>query len=315
VDIGVAAALGLFGLVLGGVLLRMIFDPGPNPVLLRERSFFGVLRVEVDRERNFVQLVHGRTTHGQQSRDPGRRRDPLTYYHHSGPIGQVFAAFDGPDAKRRVGVIGLGAGTLAAYAEAGQHWTFFEIDPAVARIAEDPHYFTYLRDGRARQARLDVVLGDGRIRLKEAGGPFGLLVIDAFNSDAIPTHLLTREALRLYLDRLADDGVLAVHISSHYVRLAPVLAALAEDAGLAGLLQQDRREDDPGKYSSDWVLLARRREHFGKLVGDERWKPLAGAGPTAVWTDKYVNLFAVLDWEGQGTARTPKGRAEGLGHR
>ena len=136
-------------------------------------------------------------------------------------------------------IVGLGAGSLACYAEPGQGWTFYEIDPAVVRIARDPRFFTYLKDCRARSQ--DVVVGDARLRLRDApDGGYGLIVLDAFSSDAIPMHLLTREALRLYRDKLADGGLIAFHISNRYLDLAPVLGALARDAGLIDRIRRDR---------------------------------------------------------------------------
>src|SRR5262249_45082582 len=151
-----------------------------------------------------------------------------------GPVGQVIQEFRWGRSRRSVAVVGLGAGGLACYAEPGQRWAVYQIDPAVERVARDPRYFTYLSDCRA--GRLDVVLGDARLRLREAPDhEFDLIVLDAFSSDAIPLHLLTREALHLYLDKLADHGLIAVHISNRFLDLAPVLGALARDADLACL--------------------------------------------------------------------------------
>ena len=143
--------------------------------LFDERSFFGVLTVAHDPEGTFTQLYHGTTLHGQQYVDPARRDEPSAYYHPGGAISQVFQAFSGPSAKERVAVIGLGTGTLAIFAEPGQKMTYYEIDPAVLRIASDPRWFTYLRDS---PADVDVVLGDARLRLVEAPpGRYGMLVL------------------------------------------------------------------------------------------------------------------------------------------
>src|SRR5262249_38021787 len=160
-------------------------------------------------------LVHGSTLHGRQSLDPKRRGEPLAYYHPSGPIGRVFDIFQQKQVPRNMAVIGLGAGALACYAQPGERITFYEIDPAVYRIASDPRYFTYLPDAEQRGAKVAVVLGDARLRLREGpDGAFGLIVVDAFSSDAIPIHLLTEEAFALYLSKLAEGGLLAVHISN-----------------------------------------------------------------------------------------------------
>src|SRR5262249_3269778 len=148
--------------------------------------------------------------HGTQSLAPERRDIPTTYYHRSGPLGDIVGGLRARGPLAEVGLIGLGAGTIAAYGEAGEHFTYFEIDPAIARLAKNPAYFTYLSDSRAD---VSIVLGDGRRRMAEcADGRFDLLVLDAFSSDAIPVHLLTREAVQLYLRKLKPGGCLALHL-------------------------------------------------------------------------------------------------------
>ena len=265
-------------------------------ILYRERSFFGVVQVENDRAAELHRLVHGNTTHGAQSTNPGRRREPLTYFTRTGPIGQALTELPGAQGRSQVAVIGLGAGSLACYGEPGQRWTFYEIDPTVARVARDPRLFTFLRDC---PPATDVVLGDARLSL--TGAPkadFDVLVVDAFNSDAIPVHLLTREALALYLDKLTDDGVLAVHITNRYLDLRPVLGDLARDAGLAALVREDddvpEAERAAGKSSSVWVVAARRPGPLGRLVDDPRWEPLTAPAKPSVWTDDFSNIVSVL---------------------
>jgi hypothetical protein len=215
--------------------------------LLTRRSFFGVHRVTRDAQGRFFQLVHGNTLHGKQSRSAQSRHLALSYYHASGPIGQVFREMGA--SRREVGVVGLGVGTLAAYARPDQKWTYFEIDPEVEAIARDARFFTFLRDSRA-DAR--VVLGDARLKLREvASGRFDLLVLDAYSSDAIPVHLMTREAVALYIQKLAPDGVLAFHISNRHLDLEPMLGNLLREAGLVALAQTDARistrESEEGK--------------------------------------------------------------------
>ena len=187
-----------FGLGLGAVLLVAgTYTSSYGRVLYQHRSYFGVLHVAYVASGNFNRLIHGHTLHGQQCLDPERRLEPLTYYHRTGPIGQVFEVLRTRDPGSDVALVGLGAGSLACYAEPGQRMTFFEIDPVVAKIARDRRFFTFLDDSRA--ASIAVVLGDARLRLNDAPDhAYGLIVLDAFSSDAIPTHLLTREALRLY---------------------------------------------------------------------------------------------------------------------
>jgi SAM-dependent methyltransferase len=290
-----------FGLGIGALLLAGAFHEGIHGrTLYRERSFFGVHRVTLDPGGRFRELVHGNTVHGRQSLDPTRAREPLTYYHRTGPIGQVFAEFSGPAAKPRVAIVGLGAGSLAAYGESGQHVTYYEIDPTVVSIAQDSGYFTFLKDS---QAQVEMVLGDARLTLRTAPtGHYGLIVMDAFSSDAIPLHLLTREALREYKSKLAEDGLLAFNISNRYLDLEPVLGDLAQDANLVSWTRQDLEtspsEEQEGKSPSQWVVMARRKEHLGKLTQDTRWREVKGRRDrAAVWTDDFSNLFSVFKWD------------------
>ncbi len=185
-----------FALTVGAVLLASGFSTGVDgTLLLRERNFFGAVRVTHVEPENMNRFFHGSTLHGQQDLDPARRRVPLTFFHRSGPIGQIFKVAGVRRSKRRVAVAGLGIGTLAAYARPDERWTFFELDPAVVRIARDPRLFTYLHDSRAD--RLDVVIGDARLRLRELPEHGQeLIILDAFSSDAVPVHLLTRERWR-----------------------------------------------------------------------------------------------------------------------
>src|SRR5262249_22100380 len=160
----------------------------------------------------------------------------LTYYHRTGPVGQVFAANPPAVKHPAMALVGLGSGSMTAYGAPGQTLTIYEIDPAVKRIAEDPRYFTYLR---VTKPKYQIVLGDARLKMEEHGkdGEYGVIVVDAFSSDAIPVHLLTREAVALYVRRLAPDGIIALHISNRYLDLKPVAARIAQELGLAGLVQ------------------------------------------------------------------------------
>ena len=292
-----------FGLGLGAILLASTFYSGIHgQILLRERTFFGVHRVtEKDGYRFFV---HGTTVHGQQSLDPQRQNEPLTYYHRGSvelkhppsPIGQLFQSLKDDPRLERVGLIGLGTGALACYSEKNQQWTFFEIDPAVIAIARDR--FTYL--GHAR-GEVRIVPGDGRLSLAQSTDSFGLIVVDAFSSDAIPLHLLTREALAIYRSKLRKDGILAFHISNRYVDLEPVLANLAKDAGMVCLVQRDGNKDQKaGLWASDWVLLANTAEDLKSITAAGNWQPARGNDALAVWTDDFSNLFSVFQWQGSG---------------
>jgi hypothetical protein len=241
-------------------------------------------------------LVHGTTLHVRQILSGDHRHEPLTYYHITGPIGQAFQTFHGDYAKKTMAVIGLGTGTMACYAKSDCSITFYDIDRAVVGIAQNPEYFTFWEDCPAPK---DVVLGDARLKLTEApDGRYDVIVVDAFTSDAIPIHLITREAIEeVYLKKMAERGVLIVHISNRYLDLRPVLANIAQALGLATLRQyDDDRDGKLGKTSSDWVLLARKREYFGKLLDDDRWKPLEPDPAVGIWTDDYSNLLKVFMW-------------------
>ncbi len=282
-----------------GLPFFMTLYPGANGRPLHtERSFFGVYRVTFDLEGNHRLLIHGSTIQGVQSLDPARQREPLSYYSRNGPIGQVFAAFSGTEIRRHVAVVGLGAGSLACYGEPVEQFTFYEIDPVVERIARDPHYFTFLRDC---PPKIDVVLGDGRLSLRKAPDRhYGMIVLDAFSSDAIPMHLVTREAMELYLSKLAERGLLAFNVSNRYLDLRPVLGDLARDAGLVCLSQDDtsvsEAEIENGRFPSQWVVMARREGDLGKLVQDPRWMALPGRSGRQAWTDDFSNVLSIVRW-------------------
>jgi hypothetical protein len=288
-----------FSLCLGAILMAGCagYVGTQGRVLRTERNFFGVLRVTEDAQGRFHQLVHGNTLHGRQSLDPACETEPLAYYHTSGPIGHVFNMFNRLRGKSPtdVAVVGLGAGALACYARPTQNWTFYEIDPAVERIARDTNCFTFLKVSLAKQ--LDVVLGDARLRLKDAPDHhYDLIVVDAFSSDAIPIHLATREAFRLYLSKLTENGILAFHITNRRLNLEPVMGNLAHDASLVALYDRDLSPGPPGKESSEWVVMARRPEDLHALTADHLWKPLRPEPNTRVWTDDFSNILSVLQW-------------------
>jgi hypothetical protein len=242
-------------------------------------------------------LVHGRTLHGIQSLDPARRNESLAYYHRTGPIGQVLTTFAHHPAKT-VGVVGLGVGSLASFALPGQSWTFFEIDPIVEKLARDDRFFTFLRNS---PARIEVVLGDARRSLMSPGTPaFDLLVLDAFSSDAVPVHLVTREALALYEQKLAPGGLMAFHISNLHLDLEPVLAQLAQDAQLACVVRDDTgissEELAAGKSPSVWLVMAHDAANLAPLLADPRWRMARQDEHVPVWTDHYSSVLSIFRW-------------------
>ena len=272
------------------VLAGYVTEGSSRNVLDLERDFFGVKGVALDSTGRGHILYHGKTKHGAQQLTPSLRRTPVSYYARSGPAGELFAGL--PAGRRaHVGVIGLGAGALAAYARPGERWTFFELDPAVERIARDTLFFTYLADSPASTR---VVLGDGRLTLAgEPDGSLDLLVLDAFSSDAIPTHLLTREAVGLYFRKLAPGGAVLVHLSNRYLDLVPVLGGLVHDAGLVGWWRFARGSAADFADPAKWAIVARRREDAGSIGSDHRWRALP---PSAgrVWTDEYSNVLGAM---------------------
>ncbi len=289
------------GLGLAAIMLASTYHTTKDErskLMHRERGFFGILTIT--REGGFHSLTHGHILHGMQHFEPeSDRREALTYYYRTGPIGQVFEAIIEPNHKEHIAVVGLGTGTLASYGEPGQEFTFYEINPAVERLARNPAYFTYLQDCRAR---CQVVLGDARLSLVNAEDQYyDLIAVDAFSSDAIPVHLLTREAVELYFRKLREGGILALHISNRYLDLKPVARDLARDLNLLCRVQYDdsrtEEEKEKGKSTSAWAILVRQEADLGPLAADTRWRPPPDTAGSARWTDDFSNILGVFQWK------------------
>lgn len=285
-----------YALALGAVMLgSVVYSETRNRTLHAERNFFGTLSVRVDPESATRMLYHGNTIHGRQFVDQKLQREPLSYFHREGPLGRIFEAFNSNAASANVAVVGLGAGSMACYALPDQHWTFYEINPAVVRIARTPEYFTYLEKCAARSTQ--IVLGDARLQLQNApDNHYGLIVLDAFNSDAIPIHLMTEEAIALYTSKLASGGMLAFHVSNRSLKLDTVLADLAKRYGATCRSFADG-EHNPftGKDPSEWVVMARPSPAFDSLAKDPRWRVVEGRNQSA-WTDDFSNILGVFRW-------------------
>jgi spermidine synthase len=262
----------------------------------RTRSYFGVYSVTATKTAQM--LTHGTTVHGIQLLTPGAERTPTSYYGPTSGVGLAMKAAPrlfGPDA--RIGVIGLGAGTLACYAAPGQDWRFYEIDPAIAAIARDASRFTFL--SRCLPSA-PIHIGDARLTLaSERDGPLDLLVVDAFSSDAVPAHLLTLEAMEIYRRRLAPDGLLMVHISNRFMDLRPVIAAAAASGGWTAALRQDQpgtAERAAFQSPSTWVALAQDRATIGRLTAASAapWQRLERRPGFTAWTDDYGSILPIL---------------------
>jgi spermidine synthase len=285
----------LFGVGVAALLMTIVLSIDiTRNVVYRERSFFGVLTVAREADDTFMNLYHGVTLHGRQEISEQQRLEPLSYYHRKGPAGQVFDAFSGPQRKLRIAVTGLGAGSLAAYGEPGQELHFYEIDRTIKMIALNPAYFTYLNDCRAEWK---IILGDARLTMEKAPPHYyGIIILDAFSSDSIPVHLMTKEAVKLYFSKLSRDGILLLHISNRYLDLAPVLAELTYESGLAGRICDDEEDTAIEKYGSTWVVLARTEADLGSLADSKSWQKIERRKNVKVWTDDFSNILSVFKW-------------------
>jgi hypothetical protein len=250
-------------------------------LLAQERTFYGVYRVLADDAGNHI-MVSGTTTHGIQRFEPTPIPQPLAYYVDDGPFGQLMNSV-GSDASE-FAVIGLGAGVLASYLGEGQSMTFFEIDPVVVELANDQDLFTLTS---LTAGELDFVTGDGRLMLGRSETSFDLIIVDAFTSDAIPSHLLTFEATAGYLENLNEGGVIGFHVSNRHFDLEPVIGRVAEELGLVALVPKTQSSTES---PLNFVALARRESDLGMLASD--WTP-ARVG-TDLWTDEFSNLLSVL---------------------
>ncbi len=279
--------------------MRLTSSPSGRQLVTAERSFFGVYRVLDNPVTRIRTIEHGTTVHGAHSLAPETRLEPLSYYHRLGPAGDIFAMTKpGRLPIRRVGLVGLGVGSLACYGMSNESWTYYEIDPLVARLASDTSYFTLLRDC---PPRLRVVYGDARLTLARVSPKsFDLLVVDAFASDAIPVHLMTREAFIDYFRVIDVDGVLAIHISNDHMDLQPLVAAIASDLGLVARVRYDLEASGAAKLtahsSSVWVVVARSDPAFGSLASDSAWNAAVNATGMKAWTDDFSNILSVISW-------------------
>jgi hypothetical protein len=291
-------------------LVEFLQPPGAD-ALYRFRDFYGTLAVfergSDDPKRHNYFVKHGAITHGVQFTHESRRREPLSYYSPESGVGRTVdfyrRALGGK--PMRLGVVGLGAGTMAAYAERGDSVTFYEINPDVVKLTESHRWFTYLKDCRARGAHCDVRLGDARLTLQRElqhrkPQNYHVIVLDAFSGDSVPAHLLTLEAFQLYLAHLnpgevasasGEQGAILVHVSNRYLNLAPLIFGIAERLGLGAVHIGNEDDDERRVYRSDWIVVSPNAELIKQLA------PFATdvvRHPPVVWTDDHSSLFDLL---------------------
>lgn len=284
-----------------GTAFLMIVQNPADRAIVRSRNFYGTLEVieptETESRERHRLLVHGATTHGLQLTDPARTRIPTTYYATTSGVGRAVASLGAGDGwlePHSIGLVGLGVGTLATYAREGDSLRIYEINPAIRDLARDR--FSYLDEC---SATVEVVMGDARLSMEReltAGTPqaFDLLALDAFSSDAIPVHLLTREAFEIYLGHLAPEGILAIHISNRYLDLAPVVERLADHFQLEVVSVNDSGGDEWWIYSSTWMLLSRHRSALEREEIAEASDPCGKGSGCELWTDDFASVWSIL---------------------
>ena len=259
-----------------------------------ERNFFGVLTIwEQDwdnPDEHILLMQHGTTFHGLQFQSSEKKHIPTAYYAPDSGVGLTLKNMPKQE-DRRIGIVGLGVGTIAIYGNETDIIRFYEINPEVERFARE--YFTYLDDSRAD---VEVVLGDARLTMEnEPPQYYDVLVLDAFSSDAVPTHLLTAEAMEIYLKHLADDGVLAFHISTMHLDLHSVVWKLAEHFGLRTAWIENHEDEQQGALASDWILLSRNGSFLGsKDIQDAASSPKYRRKDVMLWTDDHINVLEIL---------------------
>ncbi len=282
-----AFLLGLYSWILPG------YVEGADRLYVT-RNFFGVKKVLHDRNASLRKLLHGDTIHGSESTDASRAGEPVSYYYRGGSVSDVIDVLRRRERTQHFGIVGLGAGTMAAYADAMHHVTFFEIDASIEPIARA--FFTFLaRCG----PNCNVVIGDGRLKLADApDAAFDLVLLDAFSSDSVPAHLVSREALQLYLSKLKRDGILLFHVSNRYLNVEELVAALVSEAGLVAYSRFDDAGElrNQGKTSANHLVAARRLEDLGDIGSRPGWRPVSPPQDLQPWTDDYSNLLGLIRW-------------------
>ncbi len=280
------------------VLIRLY--PADEGRVETVRSFFGVHKIVVTPHGQYHVLMHGTTIHGAEKflNNDGTpvtgRPEPITYYHKDGGIGQAITAVrERKGAPLRVAVIGVGSGTLACASEPGETWKFFEIDQTMVDTARDPKYFNYIENC---EPDLKPVIGDARLTFaKEPDGIYDLIIVDAYSSDAIPIHLATEEAMKIYKDKLAPQGAVVMHVSNRHLELASVIVGIADANDLKSwVYSEDSGRDDEYIFATSVVVSAREEADVGKLASSDQWAETEADETQRVWTDDYSNVLGAV---------------------
>jgi hypothetical protein len=264
------------------------------------RSFFGVHKIVVTPHGQYHVLMHGTTIHGAEKfqNDNGTpltgRPEPISYYHKDGGIGRAITAIrKRKGAPLRVAVIGLGSGTLACASQPGETWKFFEIDQSMVDTASDPKYFTYIK---SCEPGLKPVMGDARLTFaREPDGIYDMIIVDAYSSDAIPIHLATREAMKIYKDKLSPQGVVVMHVSNRHLELESVVVGIADANGMKSwVYDEDSNRDNEYIFATDVVVSARAEADVGELASSNVWEETDADKNQRIWTDDYSNVLGAV---------------------
>jgi hypothetical protein len=281
-------------------LIAIRVYPADEGRVVTVRSFFGVHKIVITPRGQYHVLMHGTTIHGAQKfeNDDGTpvtgRPEPITYYHKDGGIGQAITAVrERKAAPLRVAVIGVGSGTLSCASEPGETWKFFEIDQTMVDTARDPKYFSYIQNC---EPDLKPVIGDARLTFaKEPDGVYDLIIVDAYSSDAIPIHLATEEAMKIYKDKLAPQGAVVMHVSNRHLELASVIVGIADANDLKSwVYSEDSGRDDEYIFATSVVVSAREEADVGKLASSDQWAETEADDKQRVWTDDYSNVLGAV---------------------
>jgi hypothetical protein len=286
------AVLIFFTMGLHGVLSSTLFQ---------KRTFFGVMSVrdstllnEKGQPEKYREFYHGTTKHGAQRLPRHLQQTPLTYFSRQGPIGQLFSEYNDQNNRWNIAVVGLGAGTLSCYAKKEQDWIFYELDPGIVDVAENPKYFTYLKNCAHK---ITMKVGDARLSIvKEPDQRLDLLIIDAFSSDAIPTHLLTQEAFDLYFSKIKPNGILAFHITNRHLALKKVLSDHSQTMKIPALIQEFKPKNPPPLVvATDWVVMAKNKQVLEPLRQSNlgHWQKMPLYFGLKSWTDDFTNIIDI----------------------